>query len=108
MAWLPIKYFEFYDVPRLFWVEWCGSIVIFDCPFSDKLDEYCSCYSIYRVWDGKLFENQPDWALLLGTEKPCTTIPVSSVVFDGSRRLAIDDTVLYEVFDCRDLKVVKT
>ncbi len=49
--WFPIRYREFYDFPRAFVVEHENDLLLFDCPFSDDLDDYPTEFTVYRVDD---------------------------------------------------------
>jgi len=93
--WCPITYYEFYDVPRLFVVERRGRVVVFDCPFDDDEDEYVTQYAVYCF--SELPESVLNGAYLsavLSGKEPFGRVAVDAVVFDDSRRKAIDDYVL--------------
>jgi hypothetical protein len=49
MAWLPIKYREFYDVPRAIVVERDGELYLFDSSFDGDADEYPAYFGVYRL-----------------------------------------------------------
>lgn len=44
MNWAPIRYREFYDLPRIFIATHNGQSYIFDCSFDDALDDYSGKY----------------------------------------------------------------
>ena len=97
--WCPIEYYEFYDVPRLFVVEWYGRRIVFDCPFDEGLDDYPSQYAVYS--SPRQLEGTPDRAWILGllvNQKPDGQVPVKSVVFDESRRKMMCDDVLWAFY----------
>lgn len=87
-----LTYAGFYDVPRWFVVERAGVRYVFDCPFSDELDEYPSEYVVRRVPD--------DWELSIDPESLAKVAPalgpaaVREVHFDETRRRSIDAAVL--------------
>src|SRR5262245_12330950 len=95
MAFRPIRYRDFWDVPRLFAVEHRGSLYIFDCPFDEKLDEYRESYTIYRVL-GATFAGTRSmaWAQLISSGQQVGKCAVSDVRFDPTRRKSIDDSVV--------------
>ena len=47
--WTPIKYREFYDIPRIFLAEHDSGVFLFDCPFDDDKDEYGETYKVYLM-----------------------------------------------------------
>ncbi len=49
--WLPIRYRDFYDVPRAIVVEWRGGLYLFDCLFDDELEDYEPFYNVYLLPD---------------------------------------------------------
>ncbi|MBI3437578.1 MAG: hypothetical protein HY054_02795 [Proteobacteria bacterium] len=38
--WLPIRYRDFWDLPRAFSVDYDGKTYFFDCPFNESIDDY--------------------------------------------------------------------
>ena len=49
MPWTPIRYRDFFDIPRAFVVEYTGDLYFFDCPFDQRVDEYPDHYDVYRL-----------------------------------------------------------
>lgn len=47
--WIPIRYREFYDIPRAFVIENAGELLLFDCPFDDVADSYGDSYTVIRL-----------------------------------------------------------
>ena len=92
--WCPIVYFDFYDIPRLFLVVWRGEKFLFDSSFDDSTDDYSAFFSVYRV---PIDAAEANGNALLGQVRSagedCGRVPVDSVVFDPSRRNAVDDAV---------------
>lgn len=84
-GWLPIKYRDFFDVPRTWWVAWGNTTLLFSCIFDHALDEYPAEYVVREL------EVPPDetssWAGIEShARRVIGTIPVDSVVFDETRR----------------------
>jgi hypothetical protein len=48
MDWAPIRYRDFYDLPRIFITSYNGQDYLFDCPFDDELDDYPDSYRVYQ------------------------------------------------------------
>jgi hypothetical protein len=88
--WLPIRYADFYDVPRLFAVEH-DPVFVFDCPFDDDGDEYRDTYRVLRVPSLPL-SGELDFAASSGEQ--VGEVPVVDVEFDETRRRAIRASVL--------------
>ena len=94
MTWLPIKYREFYDIPRAFVVERGKALYFFDCPFDPDLDDYPEEYSVYRL--PASIADQVDamsWVDLGARGDRIGRVPASSIRLDESRRGYIDDRV---------------
>jgi hypothetical protein len=49
MKWVPIRYRDFFDVPRIFIAAYEGARYLFDCPFDDELDYYSDHYRVYQL-----------------------------------------------------------
>jgi len=97
--WCPITYYEFYDVPRLFVVEWHGRFVAFDCPFDEDLGDYPPQYAVYSSPRLREVEVERAWLLReLAIKKPDGQVPVGAVVFDESRRQMMRDDVLWRLY----------
>ena len=100
--WLPIRYRDFYDVPRLF-IVWRGpDAYLFDSPFDSEIDEYSSSYSVYLLASelASRVDTISDWGELFAHTKAVGALPVSAVTFDQSKRQYIDATA----FDHIDLE----
>jgi hypothetical protein len=96
MGWIPIRYRDFYDVPRSFALEWQERCLFFDCPFDESADEYGANYFVYRV-DGSPAAASDRWPWPTPRrdgQAQIATVPVSAVVFDPTRRRAIRSEVL--------------
>jgi hypothetical protein len=94
MAWIPIQYRDFHDVPRAFIVEREGARFFFDGGFDETLDEYSERFRVYRlgVESSRVLESG-SWHGLAETGILVAEIPVGSVRFDSTRRAAVDDSV---------------
>lgn len=93
-AWVPIRYWDFQDVPRAFLVRSAGALYFFDCPFDDFLDEYPDLYDVYLLTTeaGPLPERE-DSSDLRRVDALVGRIPVSRVRFDQTRRAGIHESV---------------
>jgi len=94
MAWLPIRYRDFYDVPRMFVVELPRAVYFFDGRFDDAADEYPQAYRVYQLPPGRAADEPRSWDGLERLGHLVAEVPVPSVLFDPSRRAAVDDAVL--------------
>lgn len=92
MSWAPIRYRDFWDVPRVFTVTLRGMTYLFDCPFDDELDEYPDSYVVYMLSPSHGPEN---WPLAGNAElERVGSVEVRLVAFDPTRRQAIRAEVL--------------
>jgi hypothetical protein len=90
-GWLPIRYRDFYDIPRAFVVEQAGELLFFDCPFSETLSDYPENYTVYRL-NPELKDrlDTMSWADLASQSECRGLIPTKSVRFDATKRAMID------------------
>lgn len=94
MAAIPIRYRDFFDVPRAFVVNHNGSLVLFDCPYDEGIGEYPDHYRVYRLpaelsdtLDAGTWEGLAERGVCVGH------VPITLVRFDATRRSSIDDEV---------------
>jgi hypothetical protein len=94
-TWLPIKYHDFYDIPRAIVVEYRDRLYFFDCPFDDEIDDYQDHFVVYELpvdakeWVGEL----EDWSQLSTQGRKIATVRVSEVKLDDTRRQLLDDQI---------------
>lgn len=94
--WVPIRYRGYWDVPRIFLVRFGGTLYLFDCPFSEALDDYPDVYSVFTLPDLPDDEIPDDWTTLPArATRLVGEVPVAAIRFDPTRRQAIGA----EVFD---------
>jgi hypothetical protein len=94
MALLPIQYRDFYDFPRAFIVEHAGRTYFFDCPFDGRLDEYPDSFQVYELDPEFLRSGSTgSWEGLAAKGRLVGNVSTHRVIFDGTRRSAIDDAV---------------
>ena len=92
--WIPIRYREFYDVPRAFVTTHEGRTFLFDCTFSEELDEYLAEYAVYRLGDEiRDGIDSISWKGISEGLERVGTIPVAAVVFDATKRASISADV---------------
>ena len=94
MAWLPIRYRDFYDVPRAFLVDHGDATYFFDCPFDDQADDYPRVYRVYRLPHGSASNNSSSWEGLERLGPLVGHVDVDRVTFDRTRRAAVEDSIL--------------
>jgi hypothetical protein len=93
--WIPIRYRDFHDFPRAFVIARENEWLLFDCPFSDDLDEYPDEFQVYRL-ARTLIERIDDvpWTdLAVGSER-LGIVPTKAVVFDDTGRKSVRSDVL--------------
>ena len=99
-SWLPMRYRDFYDVPRAIVVEWKGDDYFFDCLYDDEAGDYESEYTVYRL-PGEVAHGLDimSWTDLGHRGERIGRVPVSALAFDPTRRESLNATVF------RNLKV---
>jgi hypothetical protein len=92
----PFEWGWFYDVPRCVSLRYRGTRFLLQSAFDEKLDEYPSEYSVYKVPESPDDSHaicSPEF--LSNTPMVCIgKIPVDEVVFDPSKRKELDATIL--------------
>src|SRR3954451_1984847 len=92
---VPIRYREFWDVPRTFLAEHRGQLVLFDCAFDEDAEDFPDQYAVYLMPPLSEAELAGSWESL-----PCRAVrrlghvSVGAVRFDASRRKEIDAELL--------------
>jgi hypothetical protein len=98
MTWAPIRYRDFWDVPRIFLVEYEGVHFLFDCAFDEETEDYPDTYTVYLVPSFAEAELSGSWHLLpQRASRVLQRVPVASVKFDPTMRKAIDTALLAEL-----------
>ena len=93
---IPIRYRDFWDVPRIFVAEYDGGLYLFDSRFDKTVEDYLEFYDVYLMPSFGESDYLGSWA-----EHPQKAIcklgvvPIDSVRFDPTKRKEIGA----EVFD---------
>ena len=91
MDWAPIRYRDFYDLPRIFITSYEGKDYLFDCPFDDEADDYLDSYRVYQLPVLSKEDLQGSWEHLPGSAAAFLgEIPVAEVQFDPTKRERIN------------------
>ncbi len=94
MAWVPIQYRGFWDLPRAFIVRGADAQYLLDCGFNDELDAYEPSYEVYRLGPHVTVPEEGTWEDLTRDAVRLGKVEVSAVRFDPSRRAAVDSGLL--------------
>ena len=87
---LPIRYRDFYDIPRAVVVEYERTLYFLDCPFHPDLDDYDEYYTIYLIPDDlREAVDSMSWTDLGHRSQRIGTIRTSLIEFDDTKRQAI-------------------
>jgi hypothetical protein len=90
-----IKYRDFYDVPRVFFVRYDDRLLLFESTFEDELDDYSTEYDVYLVPELSDSEMNRSWERISRfAARKLGRIPVNAIAFDPTRREYIDDEKL--------------
>jgi hypothetical protein len=100
--WAPIRYRDFWDVPRTFLVDDGRDTILFDCPFDTGGEEYASAYCVWLMPALTEQELVGSWARLADRGiRLLGHVPVEDVSFDASKRRKVDLDVLGALGDAR-------
>jgi hypothetical protein len=95
MQYASIQYRDFYDVPRMFIVQFNGMTYLFDCPFDEREDEYSTHYSVFLMPPLDTADLTGDWRQLpTMAVQLIGKVLVSDVKFDASKRNAISTDII--------------
>lgn len=93
--WLSIRYRGFWDVPRIFLVRDRGQTFLFECAFSDAIDDYPDEYNVYLLPEIGDADLPADWTTLVARAlHHLGKVPVTNVQFDATRRKEMDASIL--------------
>lgn len=93
--WIPIRYRDFYDIPRAFVIQRGDEAFLFDCPFDDGLDDYAEHYLVTRLTRSAAARvDEPSWQDLASQGSLVGRVAANLVRFDSTRRSAVDAAVL--------------
>jgi len=99
VAWVKIRYRDFYDIPRAIVVERRNHLYLFDCLYSYEIDDYDPDYSVYELPDE--LRDQLDagmsWTDLGHRGKRLGSVATASVEFDSTKRRALN-AAIFEQF----------
>ncbi len=96
--WVPIRYRDFWDVPRIFLAHYENKLLLFDCRFDDDVEDYPKHYKVYILPDVAEEVLAGSWAELhaLATQY-LGEVAIDKVRFDATKRREIDAAVLDEL-----------
>ena len=96
--WLPIRYRDFYDIPRAIVVRYRGTLYFFDCPFDEDLDEYPPAFAVYRLPSSAARQvTHPSWERLAESGEFLTRVDASKLELDPTKRKSLRARVLEEI-----------
>lgn len=87
----PIRYYEFWDVPRAFIATDASGTYLFDCRFDDQLDDYPDFYRVFAMPPLSEEALAGSWADV--SSRPLRELGLARVCdvrFDSSRRKEVD------------------
>lgn len=96
--WVPIRYLELWDVPRIFLAEWRGRTLLFDCQFNEEVEDYPDFYLVFLVpafTEERL--RRPWHDLYEEAEQSLGRMAIADVLFDPTRQKAVDSSILETV-----------
>src|SRR5262249_17424449 len=97
-SWAPIRYREFWDVPRIFLFPYRGQSALFACPFDERTEDFPNVYTVYLLPQLPEEDLTGSWDGLPGKATVCLgEVPVDQVRFDPTRRQEVDTRVIDEL-----------
>ena len=106
MDWEPIRYRDFYDLPRIFVTSYNGKDYLFDCPFDDQFDDYPYSYRVYQLPTLPEEELQGSWEPLPElAESFLGMIPVAEIQFDPTKRKSINTRIFGDLLSKQDPQI---
>lgn len=99
----PIRYREFWDVPRIFLAPYRGKWFLFDCVFDETTEDFPDSYKVYVIPEPSEEELAGSWDKLHEKATHYSgDIAVAKVHFDASKRNEIDIRIFDELTACGD------
>lgn len=96
--WVPFKYRDFWDVPRMIVLEHNQIWYLLLCVFDEQTEDYADTYSVFvvePVTARALDSRHGSWMHILSqSQSPLGSIPLNAVTFDDTRRQMLDASVL--------------
>lgn len=91
---LRINYRGYWDVPRVFFVDYLGRTYLFDCTFDEDLDDYPDVFEVFLMPPLTEEEMAGSWAdHWKKAIRKIGDVPVNAVQFDPTRRKTIHSGV---------------
>jgi hypothetical protein len=101
----PIRYQDFWDVPRIFLVSYQGKCFLFDCAFDEVIEDYPDSYRVYVIPDPSEEELAGSWDKLHAKATHyCGDVSIEKVRFDPSKRSEVDTSILDELTVCGEVR----
>jgi hypothetical protein len=97
-CWIPIRYRDFWDIPRIFLAVYGERLFLFDCPFEEEAEDYPDHYHVYVLSPLGEEALAGSWADLSSKAiQHLGDVPLASVQFDPSHRRAINASILQQL-----------
>src|SRR5437870_2205879 len=98
---VPVRYRDFWDVPRIFIVEHEGHNYLFSCPVDEATEDFGDQYHVYLLPKLEQSPLRGSWADLPAKAiQRLADVPISRVRWDPTRRKEIDIALLDELSAC--------
>src|SRR5437879_9676841 len=96
--WVPIRYREVWDVPRIFLAAHGSDLLLFDCPFDEDTEDYPDLYHVYLMPPLTEQELTGSWGNLADRAiEHLADVPIARVEIDPSIRQSVDAELLDEL-----------
>ena len=93
-TWLPLRYRDFHDVPRLVAVEYRGRVYLLDSPFDDAIDDHSEHYTVFRLPASAVARlDDGSWEGLPHLAEEISRVRVPDVEFDEPKPQRLSDSL---------------
>jgi hypothetical protein len=93
--WADIRYRDFWDIPRMFVVEYVGHRYLFDNKFDEEVEDYTLHYDVFELPLAPELDLSGSWVGLRDrADRPVGQVPLGAVRFDETKRKYIDTSVI--------------
>jgi hypothetical protein len=95
---LPIRYRDFWDLPRIFLVDYLDETYLFDCEFDEQTEDYSQEYKVYLMPLISEKDLDKSWKdLYTSSIKLISKVSIYNVEFDETKRKFVNRSVLERI-----------
>lgn len=89
--WCPIRYRDFYDIPRAVVLEFEGVFYFFSSPFGESEGEYSDYFDVYELSaEATANLDSSDWSSIEKYGKYSGRVSIDELCFDDTKRKSVE------------------